>query len=176
MKVTSGTRRGTLLYTPDDLSVRPTTDKVKQAIFNMIQFEVAKDNVLDLFAGSGALGIEALSRGAKHCTFVDINPEIVRKNIEKVRFGDVSTVVCKDYQTFLKQCTKQFDLVFLDPPYQKGMAQDALMLLVEQKLLSPDCLVIWESDASEQITHPDTIRIVKERTFGRIHVRIGALL
>lgn len=176
MKVTSGTRRGTLLYAPDDLSVRPTTDKVKQAVFNMIQFEVAKDSVLDLFAGSGALGIEALSRGAKHCTFVDIHPEIVKKNIEKVRFGDVSTVICKDYQTFLKQCTKQFDLVFLDPPYQKGMAEDALRLLVEQNLLSPDCLVIWESDASEQIPHPDEIRIVKERIFGRIHVRIGALI
>lgn len=175
MKVTSGIRRGTLLFSPEDLSVRPTTDKVKQAVFNMIQFDVQKDSVLDLFAGSGALGIEALSRGAKHCTFVDIQPEIVRKNVEKVRFGDISTIVCKDYQTFLKQCTTRFDLVFLDPPYQNGMVETALKLLIAHNLLLPDCLIVWESDASEQITPPDEIRILKERTFGRIHVRIGAL-
>ena len=176
MKVTSGIRRGALLYAPEDLSVRPTTDKVKQAVFNMIQFDVAKDSVLDLFAGSGALGIEALSRGAKHCTFVDIRPDIVKKNIEKVRFGEICKIIPADYQAFLMQCNQQFDRVFLDPPYQKGMLEIALSLLVERKLLSPDCLLIWECDASEQIAVPEQIKIIKERTFGRICVRIGALL
>ena len=176
MKVTSGVRRGTLLYAPPDLSVRPTTDKVKQAVFNMIQFELAKNSVLDLFAGSGALGIEALSRGAKHCTFVDIHPEIVEKNIEKVRFGDICHIVRKDYQSFLQQCTRQFDLVFLDPPYQRGMLENALSLLVERQLLSPDCLLVWECDVSEQISIPKEIQILKERTFGRISVRIGAFV
>ena len=74
------------------------------------------------------------------------------------------------------QCNQQFDLVFLDPPYQKGMLEIALSLLVERKLLSPDCLLIWECDASEQIAVPKQIKIIKERTFGRICVRIGALL
>lgn len=174
MKVTSGIRKGALLATSKDLSVRPTTDKVKQAVFNMIQFEIPNRTVLDLFAGSGALGIEALSRGATHCTFVDIQPEIVKKNIEKVRFSECSTIVKSDYQAFLKRCTNQFDLVFLDPPYEKGMLEIALCELVKNNLLLPDSLLVWECDASEQIRIPDGIRLLKERTFGRVLVRIGA--
>lgn len=175
MKVTSGIRKGAILATAKDLSVRPTTDKVKQAVFNMIQFEISDRLVLDLFAGSGAMGIEALSRGAKHCTFVDIQPEIVKKNIEKVRFEDCSAIVKSDYQVFLSRCTQQFNLVFLDPPYQKGMLEIALKNLVKNNLLLPGCLLVWECDAAEQVPLPEEIRIQKERTFGRVQVRIGAL-
>ncbi len=175
MKVTSGIRKGALLAASKDLSVRPTTDKVKQAVFNMIQFEISDRLVLDLFAGSGAMGIEALSRGAKHCTFVDIQPEIAKKNIEKVRFQDCSTVVKSDFQAYLSRCTEQFNLVFLDPPYDKGMLEVALAALVKNNLLLPDSLLVWECDAAEQIQTPENIRILKERTFGRVQVRIGAL-
>lgn len=175
LKVTSGIRKGALLMASKDLSVRPTTDKVKQAVFNMIQFEIADRVVLDLFAGSGAMGIEALSRGAKHCTFVDIQPEIAKKNIEKVRFQDCSTVVKSDYQAYLNRCTEQFNLVFLDPPYEKGMLEVALKTLITHNLLLPNSLLVWECDAGEQIQIPEEIRMIKDRTFGRVHVRIGAL-
>ena len=176
MKVTSGIRKGALLAASKDLSVRPTTDKVKQSVFNMIQFDVADRLVLDLFAGSGAMGIEALSRGAKHCTFVDIQPEFAIKNIEKLRFGECSQVVKSDYLTFLNRCTTPFNLVFLDPPYEKGMLDFALEALVKNKLLLPESLIVWECDTTEQIRIPDEIRVVKERTFGRVHIRIGVFI
>ncbi|MBO5408299.1 MAG: 16S rRNA (guanine(966)-N(2))-methyltransferase RsmD [Clostridia bacterium] len=174
MKVTSGIRKGALLQTAEDLSVRPTTDKVKQAIFNMIQFEIPGRTALDLFAGSGALGIEALSRGARHCTFVDIQPGIVKKNIEKLRFAELSRIVRTDYLSFLEQCDTAFDLVFLDPPYQKGMLSKALEALVQRNLLLPGSLIVWEYDTGEEISVPEEIRIIKERNFGRVQIRIGA--
>ena len=173
MKVTSGIRKGAILLASADLSVRPTTDKVKQSVFNMIQFDIAGKNVLDLFAGSGAMGIEALSRGARHCTFVDLNPEFVKKNIAKLRFEEISEIIRGDYLDFLGKCSKRFELVFLDPPYGKKMIDSALKNLVEKNLLEPGAIVIWECDEKEEITVPDSIEIIKDRTFGRIQVRIG---
>lgn len=174
LRVTSGTRRGAQLIASPDLSIRPTTDKVKQSIFNMIQFDIAERTVLDLFAGSGAMGIEALSRGAKHCTFVDIDTKIAEKNIQKVRFSEQSDIIKKDFSAFLKQTNSQFDLVFLDPPYQKGMLDTALSLLVQQNLLLPGCLIVMECDIAEEITIPADFTIIKERNFGKIQFRIGA--
>ena len=173
MKVTSGIRKGALLEASRDLSVRPTADKVKQSVFNMIQFEIPGRTVLDLFAGSGALGIEALSRGAKHCTFVDLNPEFVKRNIQKLRFEEMSEIVRGDYLEFLGKQNRQFDLVFLDPPYEKKMIDAALKILVEKNLLTAGAIIVWESDASEEISVPPSIEITKERTFGRIQTRIG---
>ena len=173
MKVTSGIRKGAILSASPDLSVRPTTDKVKQSVFNMIQFEIADKYVLDLFAGSGAMGIEALSRGAKHCTFVDINPEFVKKNIQKLRFEDISQIIRSDYLDFLRKCDRQFDLVFLDPPYEKKMVDAALMQLVDNRLLKPSAIVVWECDEKETVCIPECIEIIKERTFGRVQIRIG---
>ena len=173
MKVTSGIRKGAILEASRDLSVRPTTDKVKQSVFNMIQFEIPGRTVLDLFAGSGALGIEALSRGAKHCTFVDVNPEFVKKNIQKLRFGELSEIVRADYLAFLEKQTRQFDLVFLDPPYKQNMIDVALKMLLEHNLLAPGAIIVWESDESETISVPPSIEIIKERIFGRIQTRIG---
>lgn len=173
MKVTSGIRKGAVLLTSPDLSVRPTTDKVKQSIFNMIQFEVPEKTVLDLFAGSGAMGIEALSRGAKHCTFVDLNPEFTTKNIAKLRLEESADIIRGDYLDFLGKCNKQFDLVFLDPPYEKKMIDSALKILVGNNLLSEDAIIVWECDEKEEIAVPECIEIKKERTFGRIQIRIG---
>ena len=173
MKVTSGIRKGAVLLASPDLSVRPTTDKVKQSVFNMIQFEVPGKTVLDLFAGSGAMGIEALSRGAKHCTFVDINPEFTKKNITKLRFEEPTDIIRGDYLDFLGKCNKQFDLVFLDPPYEKKMIDSALKMLVGNNLLAEGAIIVWECDEKEEITVPENIEIMKERTFGRIQIRIG---
>ncbi len=173
MKVTSGIRKGAILMASQDLSVRPTTDKVKQSVFNMIQFEIAGKTVLDLFAGSGAMGIEALSRGAKHCTFVDLNPEFVQKNVQKLRFDEISQIIRSDYLDFLGKCHRRFDLVFLDPPYEKKMIDSALRLLVDKNLLLSGAIVVWECDAKESVLVPESIEVIKERTFGRIQTRIG---
>ena len=173
MKVTSGIRKGAILEASPDLSVRPTTDKVKQSIFNMIQFEVPKRCVLDLFAGSGAMGIEALSRGATRCTFVDLNPEFVKKNIAKLRFEEMSEIIRSDYLDFLGKYNHQFDLVFLDPPYGKKMIDSALKKLVENNLLSTNAIVVWECDEKEEVAIPESIEMIKERVFGRIRTRIG---
>ena len=173
MKVTSGIRKGAILVASPDFSVRPTTDKVKQSVFNMIQFDIAEKTVLDLFAGSGAMGIEALSRGAKYCTFVDTNPEFVKQNISKLRFEEISQIIRSDYLDYLGKCDRQFDLVFLDPPYGKQMIDSAMKQMVEKNLLKNGAIVVWECDEKESVTVPESIEIIKERTFGRIQIRIG---
>lgn len=130
MQVITGSARGRKLMTVEGTDlVRPTAQKVKEAIFSAIQFEIEGAEVLDLFAGSGQLGIEALSRGAKFCTFADNSPvslKVVRENIRHTDFEDCSDVVNKPFGAFLKLTGKRFDLAFLDPPYNKKILQKAL--------------------------------------------------
>ena len=132
MRVITGTARGRKLLTLSGDDVRPTTDKVKEALFSIIQFEIEGRQVLDLFAGSGQLGIEALSRGAAGCVFVDQSKQavsVVRQNIEACGFGQLSRVFQSDAVGFLSsyQCSKmRFDIAFLDPPYASGLLAKAL--------------------------------------------------
>lgn len=130
MQVITGLARGKKLITAEGTElVRPTSQKVKEAIFSAIQFEIEDAEVLDLFAGSGQLGIEALSRGAKFCTFADSSPvslEVVRENIRNTGFTEQSEVVNKPFGAFLKLTNRTFDLAFLDPPYGKKLIQKAL--------------------------------------------------
>ena len=132
MRVITGSARGRRLETLDGLDVRPTTEKVKEAIFSSIQFEIEGSNVLDLFAGSGQLGIEALSRGANKCWFVDSSASsvaIVKRNLETVGFKEVSSVSLSDYKTFLSIVNAKFDIVFIDPPYKMDVIEEILTLL-----------------------------------------------
>lgn len=132
MRVITGSARGMTLRTLDGIDVRPTTDKVKEAVFSAIQFEIEGRRVLDLFAGSGQLGIEALSRDAKEATFVDADKnaiKIVKENLTKTRLADRATVLQTDSIAFLGMTDKIFDIAFLDPPYQTGLLQKALSLL-----------------------------------------------
>ena len=149
MRVVSGTARGMSLTTLEGLDTRPTTDRVKESIFNIIQFEIYGKRVLDLFAGSGALGIEALSRGAAHATFVDANRaacEVVRKNLAHTRLQDSATVLQTTYDGFLQSAKTPFDLVLLDPPYASDFAAEALKLLQQRGLLNADAVVVVEHD------------------------------
>ncbi len=173
MKVTSGTKRGTGLFVPEDLSVRPTTDKVKQAIYSMIQFMELGDYALDLFAGSGAMGIEAISRYQIKCDFVDKNTKTVAANLKKCDFLKYATVNETDFSAFLKTTDKKYSLVFLDPPYHKGYISEALTLLSERKLLSDEAVLILESDNDEEYDIPKNIEIIKEKGYGRIKIKIG---
>ncbi len=131
MRVITGSARGKRLVTVqgNDI-VRPTGEKVKEALFSSIQFDIEGRRVLDLFAGSGQLGIEALSRGAECATFVDINDaslKVIKQNLESTNLTELATVHKSDYITFALRCSQKFDIAFLDPPYQAGILEDAVL-------------------------------------------------
>lgn len=129
MRVITGSARGMSLKTLEGESTRPTSEKVKEAVFSAIQFEIEGRSVLDLFAGSGQLGIEALSRGAAYACFVDSGKQaigIIRSNVEKTGFTASSRICQMDYLGFLRMNTQKFDIVFLDPPYQSDMLLKSL--------------------------------------------------
>lgn len=134
MRVITGIARGKRLVTVagNDI-VRPTGEKVKEALFSSIQFDIEGRRVLDLFAGSGQLGIEALSRGAESCVFVDCNDaslKAVKQNLENTGLASKSSVHKSDYATFALRCAQKFDIAFLDPPYQAGILQDAVSKII----------------------------------------------
>lgn len=132
MRVISGIAKGIVLDKLSGLDIRPTTDKVKQAIFNAIQFDIYDAKVLDLFSGTGQFGIEALSRGAKSCTFVDISSKsisIVKSNLFKTKLYDKAELVNSNAIEFIKSIDEIYDIVFLDPPYNKGYLEQILIKL-----------------------------------------------
>lgn len=134
MRVITGTARGRRLETLEGEDVRPTTDRVKEAVFSIIQFETEGRRFLDLFAGSGQMGIEALSRGAKEACFVDSAKKSVaaiKRNLQVTKFETQSKVFQMDYHSFLAMNSDEFDIVFLDPPYKTGLLQDSLELVTD---------------------------------------------
>ncbi len=175
MRVISGTARGRKLKEPRDMKVRPTTDMVKESIFNIIQFDIEGRRVLDLFAGTGQLGIEALSRGAAFAVFVDesaASAKIVSDNIKLCGFERVSKVVQSDALPFLKRGEK-FDIVFLDPPYDSGLLDKALELIFEFDILKENGIIVCESAADKCV--PDAIMPYakrKEYRYGKIKITL----
>ena len=153
MRVIAGTARSIPLKAPQGMTTRPTTDKIKETLFNMIQFDVQGAVFLDLFAGSGAMGIEALSRGAEYAVFVDSGKaaaDCIRANLEKCRFMDRSRIVRADAASFsaylpLRERKEGEKLIiFMDPPYEKGLEIPVLEGLAERGVLDGNCLVILE--------------------------------
>lgn len=147
MRVITGKARGVRLKTPEGSHTRPTTDRVKEALFSIIQFEVEGRRVLDLFAGTGQLGIEALSRGAEHAVFVDARKDalaLVKENLKRTRLTDVADTVQADYMDFLSRCRQKFDLIFLDPPYAEVFLENALKKISEIDILSDGGIIIFE--------------------------------
>lgn len=155
MRVISGKVRGLKLNTPKNEDVRPTTDRVKESLFNMINPYIMESNVLDLFAGTGSLGIECLSRGANNCVFVDVSKEsisIVKSNIKKARVENESTVLNLDFKDAigrLKVQGNKFDVIFMDPPYYKNMFIDALLKIDDTSLLNEDGIIVIEHDSKD---------------------------
>ncbi len=146
MRVISGTCRGRKLKTPSGDSVRPTTDNVKEAIFNIIASDIEGRRVLDLFAGTGQLGIEALSRGAKEAVFVDASPVSLKNVRENLQLCSLeATVIRSDAIIYLKQCTP-FDLIFVDPPYASGLYEKVLECINSFDILSEGGIIIVEAD------------------------------
>lgn len=170
MRVISGNRRGAKLITRNDESVRPTTDRVKESMFNLIMDFFPCTSVLDLFSGSGALSIEALSRGAESAICVDIDSEsmsVVKQNYSKLKFSQYAEFHLTDAFSFLKQCTKQFDIIFLDPPYNKGFISPVMELLQARCLLNDDGVIVLESDSSDSLEAYPGFCIFKQKTYGR---------
>ncbi len=152
MRVITGTARGRKLAALEGVEVRPTTDMVKEAMFSILQFEIEGAVVLDLFAGSGQLGIEALSRGARLCVFVDCSREsqnITRQNLQHTGLAAASRVAAMDYAAFLRSTKEVFDIALLDPPYDKGLLPEALPLVAER--MSPGGAILCESRVKEPL-------------------------
>ena len=152
MRVISGSARGTRLKTPDGQLTRPTSDRVKEAIFSVIQFEVEGSRFLDLFGGSGQMGIEALSRGAKSAVFVDGRREacrLIQDNLKLTRLQDKATVVQSDYLSYLSRCRETFDIIFLDPPYAELFLENSLKKISEIDILSSRGIIICERPAEK---------------------------
>ena len=176
MRVISGSARSRRLTALEGLATRPTTDKVKEGMFNSIQFDIEGRDVLDLFAGSGQLGIEALSRGAAHCTFVDNSRgavAVVRKNVETVGFSDRSTVLQCESLGYLASCRgrKKFDIIFLDPPYATFLLKESLEKIVGFDILHENGIIVCENTtefARPQL--PEAYRLERELRYGQIKV------
>lgn len=150
MRVISGKLRGKRLEMLKENAVRPTTDKVKESIFNVIQFNVVGASFMDLFAGSGQIGIEALSRGARAATFVDESRraiDVVRRNLASTSLLERADVVQKDAISFLRQTRSRFDIAFLDPPYKTGILQKVLDIAPD--VMSERGIIICEHPAEE---------------------------
>ncbi len=155
MRVISGKARGISLKAPDGMQTRPTADRVKEALFSIIQFDVPGTRVLDLFGGTGQLGIEALSRGAKYAVFVDAREEscrVIRENIRKTGFAEQTSVVRSDYMQYLQRCREKFDIIFLDPPYAEVFLENALNCISEIDILQSGGIIIAERPVGKELS------------------------
>ena len=177
MRVISGIARGTKIKSIDSMSTRPTLDRVKEALFNILQNYIKNAIVLDLFAGSGALGIEALSRGAKRAYFCDINKEaikIIKENLEKTRLIEKSVIYNEDYIIAIKKIKAPLSIVFLDPPYKLDLAVKSIKELQKNKLLTNNSIIIIETDELnrdiEELQKIENLEIIDNRKYGRANL------
>ncbi len=170
MRVITGSARGRRLITLDGNDVRPTTDRVKEAMFSAIQFDIEGRRVLDLFAGSGQLGIEALSRGAEFAVFTDSSQEsikVIKQNIEFCGFDNNSKIIKTDYSTYLTMTPDVFDIVLIDPPYGKGQLQKALELV--PRVMSEYGIIVCEHPINEALPENlESFTLHKTYKFGKI--------
>ena len=150
MRVITGLAKGRHLEELPGLDTRPTTSRMKEGLFSAIQFDIEGRRVLDLFAGTGQLGIEALSRGASFCDFVDSAPaalKVVQRNIKNCGFEDRSACHGKDFTAFLSRCREKYGLIFLDPPYASGNLERALELIAGIDIVMENGIMVCESPA-----------------------------
>lgn len=147
MRVITGKARGVTLKTPDGMQTRPTSDRVKEALFSIINFDIPGARVLDLFGGTGQLGIEALSRGAKSAVFVDAGEpacRLIRENLKRTKLEADGKVVRSDYLSYLNHCREQFDIIFLDPPYAEVFLENSLKRIAEIDILQSNGIIVAE--------------------------------
>ncbi len=174
MRIISGTARGTKLYTLEGKTTRPTLDRVKESLFNIIQNEVINSNFLDIFSGSGAIGLEAASRGAKKVILCDKSKEainIINKNIEKTHLKEKIELYNLDYETLLKnKITEKMDIIYIDPPYNSDFAVKSVEYIINKKIADENTNIIIETDNEENILEQlkkIEIEITDKRKYGR---------
>ena len=154
MRVIAGTARGRRLKELQGMDTRPTTDKVKESLFNIIQFEIQDRKILDLFGGTGQLGIEALSRGARHCTFVEMRRDaqaLLKENLKATDLLSSARVVPGDALAFLSSCREQFDVILLDPPYHTDLMDRALEAILRFDILAEHGIIVCETAADREL-------------------------
>lgn len=177
MRIIGGKHRGTKLYTLDGLDTRPTLDRAKEPLFSILNFDLPDSIVLDLFSGSGALGLEAISRGAKKAVLCDKSHKaihIIEKNVEKLKTKSEIQILNKDYLEslkILKTENQKFDIIFLDPPYMTDFSEKACEKIAQYDLLNDDGIIIIETDRKDElicnINKLDLYDIYDERKYGR---------
>lgn len=176
MRIISGTNRGMKLFSPSNDKIRPTADMVKEAAFNIIQFSVENSRFLDMFSGTGQMGIEALSRGAQKAWFFDSSPEavkLIKQNISKAGFENRAEVFCASYESLLTKVPKPvFDLVYIDPPFADGVFAKALDFLTGNGLLIDGATVIVESPKDTPLPERSGSFTIKRRNYGRISLSV----
>lgn len=176
MRVITGSARGAKLKTLEGLQTRPTSDRVKEAIFNIIQFDIEGRRVLDLFGGSGQLAIEALSRGAGYAVIVDQSAEaaaVIKDNLKKVRLDQSASVFQSDYLRYLSGCREKFDIIFLDPPYQGTFLETSLQKISEIDILTEGGIIVCERPR-EKVLPPQVGDLLcsKDYNYGKTAVNL----
>ena len=176
MRVISGTARSVPLLSREGLDTRPTSDRVKEAVFNVLQFEIEGRSVLDLFGGSGQMAIEALSRGAADAVIVDQSKDsvsVIRQNLAKTKLSEHAEVVCADYMEYLNRTKRRFDLIFLDPPYREKFLENALKRISEIDILKSGAIIVCERPAEKLL--PDQyprFRRVRDYRYGSTGITV----
>ncbi len=170
MRIISGQQKGHRISSGKSARIRPTSDRVRESIFNVLREEVAAKEILDLFAGAGGLGLEALSRGARSVTFVDASSQsvnLLRKNLEKLKVKDRSSVIRQDGLKALHKLRQSFDVVFADPPYGKGFVQRVVDSVAQSGVLRHGGILVLEHHKKETFSCPeDQFSLVKQKRFG----------
>ena len=155
MRVITGKARGIQLKTPEGMQTRPTADRVKEALFSIINFDIPGAAVLDLFGGTGQLGIEALSRGANSAVFVDAREDackIIRENLRRTKLESQARVIRSDYQDYLRRCKDKFDIILLDPPYAEVFLENALKQIGEIDILQSGGIIVTERPLGKELS------------------------
>ncbi len=176
MRIQTGLFKGRRLFSPKGLETRPITDFAKAAIFNILSDKIIDANILDLFSGTGQIGIEALSRGAKHVSFVDYSNQaekILLKNLNLINSKSNSTIIQKDWKLALEQLSnnnEKFDIIFCDPPYKLNILEDLLTIIHKEKLINPNGLIIYRSYKKLEIPELTNFILYKERLYGEMKI------
>lgn len=181
MRIITGKAKGVKLATLPGDATRPTSERVKEAIFSSLQFDLEGRRALDLFAGSGQLGLEALSRGAVSCTFIDAAPEaiaVVKENAKKTGFFSDCKYLISDYRSYLRKAGKGegFSLIFIDPPYALNAVADAVLRILAAKVAKPGCLLVCESGSPDLLAKlgdaADKFDVQKEARYGITYITL----
>ena len=176
MRIITGTARGRRLVAPEGRDVRPTPERVKEGIFSALQFDIEGRRVLDLFAGTGQLGIEALSRGAKSALFVDKRADavkLVRENLALCHLEENAQVICGDSLAALGTQSGRFDIIFLDPPYESGLLEQAMEKIAQFDILSPHGIMVAESPQNQTLPElPTPYGLYREYRYGKIKLTV----